>query len=335
MLRKTLFLILFPVFLISAYNPLFALQMRDDLELKAEVETSMGIYYISPKKHFTVGFPLYFQTGLFYDAEQIEGAVSISFLQGLDVGETYLKGGSDYSYLKIGYFLEEWGNGYSSNPLRILNRRDDRYPANIFFRKSYKPDPTMLFTFGEQDLYQQIVLSNRVDNVTSIKDTEIGIRGISVGDNYEFSIGYFSKIGYYPALFFFTVEEISQMQTVWLDFGFDYYKNKPPVWYSVLGFYRELPEAVFIGEYAIDGYNTYLYVEEEMPVNEASKFDLKMFLHIPDFSSAFNAAFIIEAGKDFIFEPGVYLFIGKKGKYFSPHEGDNNSEFYIKLSYSF
>jgi hypothetical protein len=330
-----MFLILFPVIFIPSFKSALALQMKGNLELKGVLETSMGIYYIWPKEKVAVDFPLYFMTGLFYDSEQIESVLSISFRQELDIGETYLKGGSDYSYLKIGYFLEEWGNGYSVNPLRILNRRDDRYPSNIFFRKSYRPDPAMLFTFGEQDLYQQIVLSNREDNITSIKDTELGIRGISVGDNYVFSIGYFSKIGYFPALFFFTLEEISQQQKLWLDFGFDYYKNKPPVWYSVLGVYREFPEAVFIGEYVIDGYNTYFYIEEEMPINEVSSFDLKFFLHIPDFSSAFNAAIIIEAGQDFIFEPGLYLFIGKRGKYFSPRERDNHNEFYLKLSYSF
>jgi hypothetical protein len=335
MRRKILLLTLFAVFSIPAFKPALGFQLRDDLQLTGELETSVGLYYLRPKKHLAVDFPLYFQTGLFYDGGQLESAVSVSFRQELDIGETYIKGGSDYSYLKIGYFSEEWGKGYSVSTLRVLNRRDDRYPSNIFYRKKYRPEPAMIFTFGEQDLYQQIVLSNSTDNITSIKNTGIGFRGISVRDNSEFSIGYFSRIGYFPALIFTTVEDTSPGQRVWLDFGFDYYKNKPPVWYSSLGFSRELPEAVLTAEYVIDGHNTYFFAEEEMSVNEAALFDIKIFLHVPDLSSAFNAAFVIEAQKDFLFEPGAYFFIGKRGKYFSPREGDNDDELYLKLSYSF
>jgi hypothetical protein len=331
MLRKIVFLIFF----VSVFGPGTALQMKDTLELSGELTTSMGISYIKPKKQFSIDFPLYFQVGLFYDAAQIESAVSISFRRELDIGETYLKGGSDYSYLKIGYFIEEWGKGYSVNPLGIMNSRDDRYPSNIFFRKKYRPDPAMLFTFGKHDLYQQIVISNRAEDITSIKDTDIGVRGISIGENFDFSLGFVRKIGYPPTLIFISVEDIEEKQRVWLDLGFDYYRNRPPKWYSVLGFSREFPEADVRGEYVIDGFNTYFFIEEVMTVNELSLFDLKTFLRIPDFSSAFNASFIIEAGKDFIFEPGMYLFIGKKGKYFSPLRSDNHSEFYIKLSYSF
>lgn len=331
MLRKILFLI----FIVLVFGPVSALQVKDNLELSGELETSMGVSYIKPKKHFSIDFPLYFQVGLFYDAAQIESAVSISFRRELDIGETYLKGGRDYSYLKIGYFIEEWGKGYSVNPLGIMNSRDERYPSNIFYRKNYRPNPALLFTFGEPDLYQQIIFSNRAENITSIRDTDIGVRGISVGEKYDFSLGFVRKIGYPPTLIFMSVEEIEEKQRVWLDFGFDYYPDRSPKWYSVLGFSREFPEADFRGEYIIDGFNTYFFIEEVMTVNEVSLFDIKTFLHIPDFSSAFNVSFVIEAGKDFIFEPGMYLFIGKKGKYFSPLRSDNHSELYLKLRYSF
>ena len=109
MLRKIFSL----VFFIPFFSPAFCFQLRDNLEISSELETSAGVYYTKPEEQIVVDFPLYFQAGLFYETEQIEGALSISFPQELDIGETYLKGGSEYSYLKIGYFLEEWGKGYS------------------------------------------------------------------------------------------------------------------------------------------------------------------------------------------------------------------------------
>ena len=331
MLRKILVL----VFFISVSGPVSALQMRDNLELSGELSTSMGVSYIKPEKDFLIDFPLDFQIGLFYDSAQIESVVSVSFRGEPGIGETYLKGGGDYSYLKIGYFIEEWGKGYSVNPLGVMNSRDERYPSNIFFRKNYRPDPALLFSFGKPDMYQQIILSNRAEDITSINDTDIGLRGISTGENFNFHIGFVRKIGYPPTLFFMSVEDLEEKQRVWFDLGVEHYPDRSPKWYSVLGFNRGFPQADVHAEYIIDGFNTYFFIEEVMSVNEVSLFALKTFLHVPDFSSAFNASFIIEAGNNFIFEPGGYLFIGKKGKYFSPLRSDNHSELYLKLRYSF
>lgn len=331
MLKKLFYLLLFLI----VFEMASAVPFGDGLELSGELESSVGLSCRKAEKKYITEFPLYGQVRLFYGTEKMESVLSLYYRRELDAGETYLKGGSEYSYMKIGYFIEDWGKGYSVSPLEILNNRDDRYPSNIFYRRYYKPNPIMLITVGNDQLQQQVVLSNRNGSATSVNNTDLGLRGVWNREDYTFSIGLVRMLGYPPPLIFLTIEQEGTYDRAWLEFGWKYYKKTRDLWDFNLGFSREFSASEISAEYIINGFNTYLLLEEIFSINQMVKFDFKTFLHIPDFSSAFNTFFTVNIDNQFDFEPGIFLFIGKRGKYFSPHRGENYSSVYFKLKYSF
>ena len=331
MLKK----LLYPLFFLLVLEMVSAAPFGDEVELSGELESSVGLSYRKAEKKYTTGFPLYGQVRLFHGTEKMESVISLYYRQGLDIGETYLKGGSEYSYMKIGYFIEDWGKGYSVSPLEILNDRDDRFPSNIFYRRYYKPNPIMLITVGSDQLQQQVVLLNRRGGVSSVNNTDLGLRGVWNREDYNFSIGLVRMLGYPPPLIFLTIEQEGTYERAWLEFGWEYHKKTRDLWDFNLGFSREFSASEMRAEYIINGFNTYLFIEDIFTINQMVKFDFKIFLHIPDFSSAFNTFFTLNIDNKFDFEPGIFLFIGKRGKYFSPHRGENYTSVYFKLKYSF
>jgi len=320
---------------VLSFGTALAEQNRDIPQIHGGLETTMELKYRANEKLYKLDFPLYGSLQLLYENERINTAVSLDYIGESGIGETYLLGGTEYSYMKIGYYASDWGYGYSISPLGSLNIIDDRYPSNIFYRKNYLPHPCFTMTVGSQRFHQQTVFTNREKNIESVKDTDLGLRAIWNENGSTVSLGLIRKLGYPPPLFFLTVENLGDLGNLWIELCWEYYKTSRDIWSFVFGVKRELSSAVLCAEYVMDGAQNFIFLEEIFLFNPSAQFDLKGFFHIPDMSSAFNGSIPMSVERNLVFEPGFYLFLGKKDKYFSPLKEDNNNSIYFKLKYSF
>jgi hypothetical protein len=310
-------------------------QKRDAPQIHGSAETCLQLQYEAAGDNYSIDVPFYGKLQVLYKNERVESVFSIDYIEELGIGETYLLGGIEYSNMKIGYYVVDWGRGYSYSPVGNINMVDSRYPSNIFYSKKYLLYPCYTMTLGSQKLFNQIYFANREENIETIDDTELGLRGVVQGEDYTVSLGFIRKLGYPPALFFLTAENRSDQQAVWMELSWEYHKESHDVWTFVLGVKRQLVRARLCAEYIIDRTENYLYIEEAFLSNSSTQFSLKGFFHIPDLSSAFNGFISVGIDETITFEPGVYLFFGKRKKYFSPLEGENNNSVYFRLVYEF
>ncbi len=301
----------------------------------SSLETNIQIKYIREERLYECEFPFYGNIEIFHETPNLKSVFSIDYIGELDLGETYILGGTDFSHMKIGYYVENWGNGYALSPLGSINPFDDRYPQNIFFRSNYKPVPRFTMTMGNENFLQQISIINKEENIKSVDDTDLGLRGIWTGPDSSASIGFIRKFGYPPPIFYLTAEMIGDKEHVWMELGWEYHKTSRDVWTFVLGFMREFSHTALYGEYIVERGENFLFIEEALVQNELAQFNLKIFFHVPDFSSAYNGFISLAVDKYLTFEPGFFLFLGKNEKYFSPKEEDNNNAIYLKLKYEF
>jgi hypothetical protein len=295
----------------------FAEDTRRKLETHGELETSAELEYRRAEDNYVFDFPLYAAIGIFYKTDLLESSFSLLYRNELDIGDTYLMGGSEYSYMKIGFFVEEWGIGYALSPISILNNRDSRFPDTIFYRKRYRPNPVFSAVMGGEKFHGQAVLSNKDENIESIDDTDFGFRGEWSGGDYSISLGFIRKIGKPPPLIFLTADSIGTREKVWLELGWIYNESSANIWNIAVGYTRELGFADIYAEYIIEDDDSVLYLEELFTINDLVSFDLKSFLHIPDLSNAFNGFFILKIEEHVFFEPGFYLYFGEGSRFFS------------------
>jgi len=299
------------------------------------VVTEFNLSYKGENCLYNFGMPAYTKAGFLYTGKDAECFVSLKYTDGLNLGETYIMGGSGYSYMKIGYFVEEWGEGYAIRPTGILSKREDFFPDNVFYSRIYKPNPIFNITMGNDKIYEQVVISNLDEEINSINDSLIGLRTVWVQSEYYFSLGLIRKIGYPPPCYFLTMEKSDNKQKTWIELNWEYHSAGKDIWSFVVGVNKSLASSKISFEYIIDKSNSFLFSEETLNLTPVINATIRGFLHIASFSFAFNTFFNTKLNKYVLFEPGVFLFLGKKDEYFSNLKEGNNNSIYLKLIYSF
>ena len=327
--------VLIPLFLLRTTLPLLAVQDSEAPELHGEFETSVDLKYKASERLYVFHFPLYWTVGIGYEDAYTEAMVSVRYVRTLDIGETYVLRKSGVLAVKLGYYVEDWGIAHSFSPISILNERDSEYPQNIFYRRFFRPNPILSLTLEGEKSYDQVLISNRDENIESIDDTLFGIRKVWGGSDFHLGLGAVRKIGFPPILYSLSAKRESEGNSAWIELGLEYEKEKRNVWNFVIGGGKELLSTAVYAEYIIDGACTFFFLKDRIFLGEKSEFEIRGFFHIPDLSFAFHLFFLMELGRSLVLEPGVFLFLGQEGDYFSNQTAENDNSVYVKLRYTF
>jgi hypothetical protein len=310
--------------------------VREQPMITGNIESSAALRYSATEDSYKTEYPLYARVGFVYETETLESFISIDYVGELSLGETYLLGGTEYSHIKIGYYDELWGTGYALSPLNEINPRDERYPGNVFYRTRYVPVPTFRMTMGKEMRYTQIAFSHTSPaEVQNVEDTEVRVRAAWQREGSAAGLGIVRRLGAPPPLFFITAKSDSEKNPVWMELVWEYRTEARDLWSFVLGTRRRFQSSEICVEYVLDRSRpSFFFFEELLQVHPVAQFDLRAFMHVPDFSSAFNVSIKLTVNPYLEFSPGVYGFFGKEGKYFSPLQGENDNTVYLKLAYT-
>ena len=312
---------------------------RDAPELFGSLRTEAGIHYKTVRDGYFFDFPLYGDIGLKFETGIVESVLTVDYVREPGLGETYIKGGTDYSFLKAGNYRERWGNGYSISPVSVLNNRDGRYPDNVFCKNLYRPNPMFTMRVGNSAIYGDFVVSGPDGVPASIYDARIGTRLRGNWEGYDMSLGFVRRAGMPPSVFFLTAQTQEADYSVWSEAGWVQNSFGDDLGSLVVGYKREVYSTTIIAEYALWGANSLMLLENRLYIDRNVDAGAKLFLHFADFRDAWSAALNLSVGlemeKDARVEPGIILFFGKPGTYLSPFEEDNDNGLYLRFTLSF
>jgi hypothetical protein len=312
---------------------------RNAPEFNGRITTGVGLNYRTDGDSYLFDFPIYGNLGVTYTTGIVESKVSLDYINEPSMGETYVKGGTKYSNLKIGIYEERWGAGYRSSPVSILNSRESRYPDNVFYQCYYRPNPIFSMTVGSERVHGQFVISGRDGVPSSIYDALLGTRLVGRWEGYDMSLGFVRCAGLPPSLFFLTAVTEDESSSFWSEIGWESSLYNADLGSMVLGYKRELRAASVIAEYAIWGANSLILVENVFHLPEQLDAGAILFLHFGDFrdawSTAMNLYLRMGVGKGALLEPGIFLFFGKPGTFLGPHETENDNSVYLRFKFEF
>ncbi|MBN2323033.1 MAG: hypothetical protein JXQ30_04805 [Spirochaetes bacterium] len=312
---------------------------RETPKLYGALQAEAGLRYRTNEDRYLFDLPLYGSLGVEYAAGILESKISVDYADEAGLGETYIKGGTTYSYLKIGNFSDRWGNGYSISPVSILNGRDGRYPENVFHLTRYRPNPMFTMGVGSKLIHGEFAVSGREGVPASIYDAFLGTRISGMWEGYDMSLGFVRRAGIPPSLFFLTAGTKEPDYSVWSEIGWVSNAFGDDLGSLVVGYRREAAMASVTAEYALWGANSLMLIENMLHLQPGLDAGAKLFLHFSDFRDAWSAAtnlyFRLGIEKEAFLEPGIILFFGKPGTYLGPYEEDNNNGIYLRFLFSF
>jgi hypothetical protein len=303
-------------------------------ELHGKMETTFELEKREAEGVWAFDFPLYAELSLQYKSNRVSSLFSLDYYNYPSLGDTYIMGGEGNSILKLGYFRENWGEGYSTSSVDVLNKRDSRYPDTIFYQRIKSPNPFLLLSKGNEKVWGQIALSQPGD-VESINETLAGFRAVYSGNGVTLGSGMIRALGYPPPLFFLTLKRETELYSVWTEISFLYLSESPDRWNGVLGLRRILKSASVLTEFSVLHSNPILFIEEKALIRQDIEFKLGIHTYLKTFSSAINTSFSLTIDKNTSGEIGSYIFFGKEGSFFSRFEGENHNSIYTKLKYGF
>jgi hypothetical protein len=312
---------------------------RTAVDLHGKLGTGFGLKYSTGRDRYWFDFPLYGGVGLTYESGIVEGKISFDYVNESGVGETYVQGGTRYSNLKAGNFTEQWGIGYGSSMVSILNSRDTRYPDNIFYWNYYRPNPMFSMTVGRETIHGQFVVSGREGVPSSMYDALLGTRLVGKWEGYDMSLGFVRRAGLPPSLFFLTAETEEEGYSLWSEIGWYNSRFDADLGSLLIGYKRELRTASIITEYSIWGANSIILVENVFHLSEQLDAGAKAFVHFADLRDAWSMAMnlflrmAVENGA--VLEPGIVLFFGRAGTLLGPHNAENDNSLYLRFSLEF
>jgi hypothetical protein len=335
---KPLSLVLCTFVLLLVSAPLSAQEDKeqDQLKVRGYLEVFFQVQDRVDENYWAFGYPLYGNLGVLYPGDDFEAAVSIDLIEGLSLGETYILGGKDYSYLKLGYYTETWRTGYAWSVIDILNRRDDRYPNNVFYRSVLRPNPMASVSFGGSGWAQQILTSQKGDS-ERVEDALLGARSLLLRDGFETGLGVIRRVGHPPPLIFLTLRNEEARTDVWAELGWWVYRDVPDTVNGVLGAKQSFASASVVAEFVVDESNLLFYGEEVTQLNRLVSFGFQSYLYFNSFSAALRSYVSTTVAELLVVELGSMLYFGKAGTYFSRYheEEDNDNQFYLRLFFSF
>jgi hypothetical protein len=335
---------LYPLFLVVmlalvSFSSAAAQQKREQQgpELRVDLEVDFELQQRADEDEWVFDYPIYGNVGVLYEGEGVEAAVSADLIGEVSIGETYILGGARYSYLQIGYYTETWRTGYSWSVVDILNRRDARYPNNIFYRNILRPNPMIALSFGGDNYAQQVVVSQREEQFQAVDDALIGLHSLISRNGFFSGLGFIRYAGRPPPLLFLTGKTEGIRTSGWVEVGWWIRKDAPDTVNGVLGGRQNFSSAFIIAEFIVEDSNLYLFMEEKMEVGSRISLDLRSYLYLNDFSAAIDAFFSTAVDDHVKMDLGGMIFFGKAGSHFSRYdpETDNDDRMYLRLLYSF
>jgi hypothetical protein len=310
---------------------------KDQPHLRGDLEVLFQAQHRADEKAWAFAYPLYGRFGVLYPGEGFEAAVSVDLIEEVSLGETYIRGGEDYSYLKLGYFTETWRTGSSWSVIDVLNRRDGRYPNNVFYKNVLRPNPMILVSFGGGGWAQQIVVSQKEES-ERVNDALLGARSLLFRDGgVEFGLGVAGRAGHPPPLLFLTLKNEAARTETWAEVAWWMYGGAPDTVNGVLGAKQGFASAIVRGEFIVDESTLILFLEELTELNPLVSFGFQSYLYFNNFSAALKPFVSTDLGELVVVEAGTLLFFGEEGTYFSRYSEleDNDNQFYLRLALEF
>jgi len=323
------------VLLFCAPFACFPQERREVPQIHGSAESTLQLSYETSPDRYNLEIPLITSVKLTYETEKVESVFSVDYLEELGVGETYVRGGTEYSHMKFGYYVVDWGIGYSISPLGGVNSIDSRYPENIFYWKQYAPYPSFMMTIGNSSIYNQLFIAQRDEHARSVDEGDLGIRGVVHSNDATVCLGFLRKFGTPPPIFFLTAKNSGEREEAWMELNWEYNKEGRDVWTFLLGLKQQFSRSTFYAEYIVERSDNFFFLQQAMMPNPSTQLSIRCFFHIPEFSSALNGFVALAVDKTLTFEPGFYLFIGKPEGFFSPLRTGNDNSLYMKISFEF
>lgn len=327
------------VMLLAFCSPAAAQQKRDRQgpALRADLEVNFELQHLASENRWVIGYPLYGNIGIIYEGEGVEAAASVDLIDEVSIGETYVRGGADYSYLQLGYYTETWRAGYSWSVVDVLNRHDDRYPENVFYRNIMRPNPVMTLSIGGDNYAQQIVVSQKEEQLDSVDDALIGLHSLISRKGFMSGLGFIRHAGYPPPLLFLTGKTEGRRTSGWMEVGWWIYKDGPDRVKGVIGGRQNFSSAFIIAEIIVQDSDLILFLEEEMRVGSRVSLDIKSYVYLNSFSVAIDSYVSTAVDAHVRMDLGGMYFFGQEGSYFSRYdpEQDNDNKIYLRLFFSF
>jgi len=303
--------------------------------ISADFLSSFQLQYSALEELYRFNIPLYGTAAVTYEQDSLQSVFSVEFYDTLAPGNIYIKGGSDFSYMKIGYYRENWGPGRSVSVINKLNPRNTRYPSNMFYRNIRSPSPLFTLSLGDGEFVSQAAVSLREDDIESVDDALIGLQLFTQKSDATVGIGMIRYAGYPPPLFFLKAGIEEDRNNAWFEAGWHYNKERPDKVDLVIGAMQEFDRASVTGEFILQSANPLFFLQENFILEEPLSFTIGGFIYLPTFSSALNAYFTVAFAESASLDLGTFLFFGKEGSFFSRSSGDdNNNSVYLRLHFA-
>jgi hypothetical protein len=114
------------VFFLSLVPVAEGAERREPMRLFGDLEVRVEFEYRAPEDDYLFDFPLYGDLGLLYQGDVVESALSVELIEEVVIGESYIMGGSGISYLKLGFFREDWGKASRCDRIRFFSSHTAR-----------------------------------------------------------------------------------------------------------------------------------------------------------------------------------------------------------------
>jgi hypothetical protein len=310
---------------------------RDVPTVRADLEVNFEAQNRADENRWVFDYPIYGNIGVIYEGDDVEAAASVDLIDEVSIGETYVQGGSQNSYLKLGYYTETWRTGYAWSVVDILNRRDDRYPSNVFYRNIMRPNPVINMSIGGSQSLQQIVVSQKDEELDSVEDALLGFHSLIISRDFKTGIGIIRRIGNPPPMIFLTAKTEVGQTSAWAEISWWVLEDRPDRVNALVGGQQRFASAQLIGEFIIDNNDLILYLEQESRMGSRARFDIRSYMYLNTFSASLDIFVSTDVDQYVRVDFGTMLFFGKEGSYFSRHDPlqDNDNKIYLKLLFSF
>ena len=305
--------------------------IRADLEVRFEAQNH------ADENRWVFDYPIYGNIGIIYQNNVVEAAASVDLIDEVSIGESYIRGGMDSSYLKLGYYAETWRTGYSWSVVDILNKRDDRYPNNVFYRNIMRPNPIINMSIGGKTYLQQIVVSQKDETLDSVDEALIGLHSLIIRKDFMTGLGFFRTAGHPPPMIFLTGKTEGGRTGVWVELAWWILEDRPDQVNAVVGASQQFSSAKLIAEFIVENSDLILYLEEEFQAGSRASLDIRSYMYLNKFSASLDVFVSTDVDEFIRMDLGAMFFFGKEGSYFSRYNTleDNDNKIYLKLLFSF
>ena len=336
---KTCFGFILFVMVIACASTAGAQQQRkkEGPAIRADLEVNFEAQDHADENRWVFDYPIYGNIGILYEGDGVEAAASLDLIDEVYIGETYIRGGAQNSYLKLGYYTEAWRTGYSWSVVDILNRRDDRYPNNVFYRNIMRPNPVVNMSIGGEKYLQQLVVSQKDESLDSVGDALLGLHSVVIRKDFMTGIGVIRPVGHPPPMFFVTGKTESRQTSAWVEVAWWVLDDTPDRVNALIGGRQQFSSAHMIGELILEDNNFILYLEQESRVSSRTALAIRSYMYLNTFSASLDLFVSTDVDRFVRMDLGAMLFFGSEGSYFSRYdpEQDNDNKIYLKLLFSF